>query len=426
MIAAENETIQVVPILVVATEERPTPVDQLEDRELERNISSFLDVVSLFKNSRTGQQEQRIKIQRLDGGGLGIRASRVVGVVGTKDLVVSIQPKIPEEHFYYLAVRGKIPARFSEHLLSLGQNRTPLDLIFLLFLTDLRHLLMTPLFTDYRQVEATDTWYGALDVMHVVKRYYQGLIEPRVITDELSPDMPVNRVLRAALHAISAMKGLDRYLVTTAQRMLPKFQGVGQLKSGDRRVSPARRMAHYRTTWTLANHILDGVSRTIRVGDSPCWCFLLPTPEIAENALRDILAEVLRDCRPAIQVAKGKIFTQPSTSYGQDPYFEPDLLFSDESGNRAVGDVKYKLAQGTPWENRADLNQALAFATAAGVKDALIVQFRDREPDEIPSLEVGSVTVRFVFWPTLGGDAMEARQKFEAQIRKWCDLVFPE
>lgn len=48
-----------------------------------------------------------------------------------------------------------------------------------------------------------ETWAGTLDLQYVSKRFYEGRLEPKSIVDELSPDMPVNCILKAALEIVA-------------------------------------------------------------------------------------------------------------------------------------------------------------------------------------------------------------------------------
>src|SRR5205814_9710564 len=124
-----------------------------------------------------------------------------------------------------------------------------------------------------------------------------------------------------------------------------------------------RRSGHYADALTLAKHVLHGQGRLFEHGVAPAWTFLIPTPRMVEDGLRNILAERLA---PVWDVRKRGHQLQGSTLT-----FNPDFLFQD---GLAVADVKYKLL-GSHW-TRPDLYEVLAFATAFKSTSCAVIQRR--------------------------------------------------
>ena len=155
---------------------------------------------------------------------------------------------------------------------------------------------------------------------------------------------------------------------------------VGELRPGDRSASVDRRTRHYADALSLAKHVLEGQGRLFEHGSAPTWTFLIPTPRMVEDGLRNMLVKRLA---PEWDVRKRGLQLEGSTLT-----FNPDLVFGH---GLAVGDVKYKLL-GADW-NRSDLYQVVTFATAYRSRHAVVLGFQrsDRQPSQ--AIQVGDVRV---------------------------------
>jgi 5-methylcytosine-specific restriction enzyme subunit McrC len=159
---------------------------------------------------------------------------------------------------------------------------------------------------------------------------------------------------------------------------------VSELEQGDLAARPDRRTAHYADAVTLARHILRGDRRTLEHGGQSAWTFLIRTPEMVEEGIRNALAARLphRSIRAASISLSGTHRTA-----------NPDILVDE---GLAVADVKYKLWDGD-W-NRPDLYQAVAFAAAVRTPHAAIVGFSGTATSPIPAVQWGDVEVRALNW----------------------------
>ena len=111
--------------------------------------------------------------------------------------------------------------------------------------------------------------------------------------------------------------------------------------------------------WMLARRVLRSAGRSLMGGGELMWTFLIRTPELIEDGVRSVLQEAL---------GTSVVMKKRQPLAGSELTFNPDLRFF---GNRAVGDVKYKLRAGD-W-NRADLYQVLSFAAGLRCFHAAIV-----------------------------------------------------
>lgn len=370
----------------------------------------------------------------------------VIGIISTKDIVIRIEPKINQTHFFRIVEAGYGGARCPFHRQPNNTQSTDqtdfLQLISQFFLDEVEYLTSKPLYRGYVDLELIgETWSGTLDVTHVVTTWFrEGRFEPKVSTTAFSVDIPVNRLLRAALLAIADLPSEDyKELAKEATLLLRLFDGVGRLLPGDMYATVERRMVDYETAVDFAKQILEGFGPGFSVGSNTTWCFLIQTPKLIENGIREILIQQLPEfvSLPKLTVARPPPFlAKHDPKYkGKKVSFEPDLVFRYDGQLIGVGDVKYSIwTEGAPWNPRDHVEQAIMFAAATGSKDALIIKFGDRKPStENTYFDFGldnSMRVTVAIWPTsepkadADADAakkafLEAKNAFLEQVKEW-------
>jgi 5-methylcytosine-specific restriction endonuclease McrBC regulatory subunit McrC len=236
--------------------------------------------------------------------------------------------------------------------------------------------------------------------------YYSGHLAFDCEYEDFTYNTPLNRVMRAAAHALVASPLLPKEIRARAMQVAARIEEADDLRPGDTRVKTDRRTAHYREPILLAKTIIQSLGRTPLAGGHVGWTFLIRTPEAVEEALRRFLAEALSD---------GSVHKTGLQLTGTSLTFNPDLVFSVPS---AVGDVKYKLSAGE-WI-RSDLYQLVAFATGFRVHRGLLVRFREPNVLMCRDLMVGDVHVSERTWPA---DplipAARAAAQFIDGVREW-------
>jgi Holliday junction resolvase len=96
----------------------------------------------------------------------------------------------------------------------------------------------------------------------------------------------------------------------------------------------------------------------------------------------------------------------------------PDLVFADNDGEGAVGDVKYRL--NTDGEiRRSDLNQVTTFATGFRSAKAVVVAFSAVEVGE--TVQIDAVQVRNLNWNRYAAEPEEAARKLADHIYRWLE-----
>jgi 5-methylcytosine-specific restriction endonuclease McrBC regulatory subunit McrC len=334
-----------------------------------------------LEDEEAGTGTGRIRFTRIESGRWKVEAHHLVGVIHAGDTTIEITPKIPLDHLMYLAEEADVLPKSARERASAVSASSLRNLVIHWFLEETERLLSLGLVRDYQeQVVTGETWGGTLDVLYVTDRFYQGTLEPRVTTDRYTVDSALNRVLRAGIARVASSGSMHSQ---RARRLLRSFAEIGALRPADLRVKPSRSTRHYTDAWRLAKQVLSSIGRAAQSGQVEGWSFVFSTPDLVEQGIRSIL-------RTELGVSTDR------RTYGEgEARFNPDLVFGEDL---AVGDVKYKVSDETDWTHwRGDLYQSLAFATAARVKDSVIVRF-----SEIPLVVVpvvaGDTQVSQLVW----------------------------
>jgi hypothetical protein len=369
---------------------------------------------------------------RPDGGGGGceVRVVNYVGVIGTRDLQMIVEPKIGVEHFDHLQrlAADEEAFRYERGRYGLEESDGYVPTVWFAYADALRETMRADLHQDY-EVRAEELPFvrGRLDPFRTSLNLQRGRLTFPVTYDELSPDNPINRVLRAAALAVARsawrfVSDLDfrphdpyRRLVTTMRESAYRLSEAGQLRPGDSDAPPPRLVRHQRRAYELAREVLRGSGRSLREGGRSVTSFLQRTPDVVEAAIRILLDQQLR---PALRVEK---LSMASASGRLS--FNPDLVI--HAARRGVGlavataDVKYTIRSSertatVDWP-RSVLNQAVAFATVFGVLRAFYVDFVKGDPIRVEPETIGSARYHHVSWP-LGWSPTDAANHVAKEV----------
>lgn len=336
-----------------------------------------------------GESEASATVIRVEPYGAGqwsVRVNDAIGVIALDDLELIVSPKIPLSHLLHLfAKSGQFPRLEEENQGLLDGSPDLWSLVAAWFITSAERLLRQELMRDYEDMfDELATVRGRLEPAPTASLYYSGRLAVACEFDEFSFDTPLNGVLRAAAAVVAKSPLLDGKLNRRAIRTLARMTDVGSLRAGDLVVHVDRRTGGYREPLALAHQVISGSGRDVSEGAEAAWTFLIRTPEMVEEGIRNILAERL----PGVLVTK-----EARTASGSKMTFNPDLVFNHGA---LVGDVKYKLAGGD-W-SRGDLYQAIAFAEAFRTRRACVVQFGRSDQAELPEVEVGLKRISPLRW----------------------------
>ena len=354
------------------------------------------------------RQRSVIRCERDSGDRWRVRVSDAVGLVAVGDLLIEVQPKIPQAHLLYLMEKGGHIPRLGEDRARAGDDRSLWDLVARWFLTEVERVLRRDLMRAYENhCDELKLIRGRVDPARTARSFYTGRIEFACEYDEFTIDNPLNRTLRAAARAVGGSPLLPWSERTRALGALARMEDVGPLRSGDTRAFVGRTTAHYQNAIALAHHILRGQGRLLEAGENVAWTFLLRTPEPVEDGIRKILSDRLG--HPWTVEKRGR------QAVGSKMTFNPDLVFS---GGLATGDVKYSVTS-KDWR-RSDLYQAIAFATIYETNEAAIIGFTLSGGVAPPPIDVGQMTIRHIDWAA--GSAVppdQAAAKLTDDIATW-------
>lgn len=349
-----------------------------------------------------------IEVRPNHNGDYEITFREVIGIVQLGSLRIRAIPKIPLDHFIYIASRSEFAPRLSSETATVEPGFEFLDILCRWFIDSAERLVRLGLRQDYTEnTQELEETRGRLLVCETATEVLKGRPVASCVFDELSFDTPLNRIVRTACQRVSCIEGISEDSRRRARRLVYRMDGVGQLRHADRRLKPDRLTKNYIHPISLARLILDGCGISLSDGQTQGTSFLLRTPEVIEDGLRSIIAEGL----PNIQVNKRRQMLGDSGIS-----MNPDIVF----GNRlAIADVKYKYF-GRDW-NRNDFNQIVAFATAFDSQRCALFGFVSDPVFPRPGIvQVGRVEATRIAWPVGSGTSPEAvSQTMLAGLSYW-------
>ena len=183
------------------------------------------------------RQRSVIRCERDSGDRWRVRVSDAVGLVAVGDLLIEVQPKIPQAHLLYLMEKGGHIPRLGEDRARAGDDRSLWDLVARWFLTEIERVLRRDLMRAYENhCDELKLIRGRVDPARTARSFYTGRIEFACEYDEFTIDNPLNRTLRAAARAVGGSPLLPWSERTRALGALARMEDVGPLRSGDTRL----------------------------------------------------------------------------------------------------------------------------------------------------------------------------------------------
>lgn len=351
-----------------------------------------------------------IEVKRGHVGGYEVVFREVIGVVKIGTLRIRVVPKIPWEHFVFIASRSEFSSRLSSNIATVEPGFEFLGMLCRWFIDAAERLVRIGIRREYGEItEEIEEVRGRLLPLNTAKEVLKGRPVASCTFDELSNDTPLNRIVRAGCERVSCLQGISEDSRRRARRLVYRMDDVGPLLHSDRRLRPDRLSKNYIHPISLARLILDGCGISLSDGKTRGTSFLLRTPEIIEDGLRSIIAEGL----PDLSVKKRRQMLGDSGIS-----MNPDIVF----GNRlALADVKYKYFK-RDW-NRNDFNQIVAFATAFHCERCALFGFvSDSIIPKTSIVQVGHIEATRISWPVgVGVSPIIVAQTMVDGLRNWLD-----
>lgn len=334
------------------------------------------------------QRESRIiRVESTRSGKYSVTVLDAVGALSIPGMTLIVKPKIPENHFNYIATRGLTSeGRFSRGALNLEKGVAFQDAVHLWFIQELEHLVSVGLSRDYIQREERIQFVrGSVNQLTTSLNLARGVLAIDCRFDEFETDHALNRVLKGALSAVIARGSSNMDLQFRASRLDRVMRDVSLPTPSDL-MAPRRNLrAIDADAFYLATEVLKAHGRTLSGGKSNSKSFLYKTPLFIERGLRQILHEGLR---PIKVTNDGRVLLPTSLRVN------PDLTIARPP---FTADVKYKNIK-DGWV-RQDLAQAVFFAAAYKSPISAVLSFGPSDVS-LPDVPVGAIKVSSVVWKT--------------------------
>jgi hypothetical protein len=341
--------------------------------------------------------------------------NNAIGVIGVDDLQIMVLPKIPTDHFGYLAAHAIDPAwlRLGNGQFQVEDDSGFLPSVWIAFLDALSVSLKADLHHDYIEIHDDPPFVrGGLDVRRTSINLACGKVAFPSNFEELSVDNPINRILRAASafverEACRILEGLVadekfrqrviyRLIADRARHAAYQLMQAGELLDDDLSAEVPRLAVHQQRALELARHILSGIGRTMMVGDKKVSCYLFATPPMIESGIRNLLNTHLNT---DMSVTK-------QTRTAAKLRFNPDLVVESFGlatyGVFATGDVKYRIRK-EDWP-RDVVEQAVVFADVFNASQGFFIDFSLTEDQPVTQSElIDSKLYHRISWPAREG-----------------------
>lgn len=334
------------------------------------------------------QSESRIiRVESTRSGKHSVTVLDAVGALSIPGMTLIVKPKIPENHFTYIAARGLTSeGRFSKGALNLETGLAFQDAVHLWFIQELEHVVSIGLSRDYIQRDDRIQFVrGSVNQLTTSLNLARGVLAIDCRFDEFETDHALNRVLKGALRAVISRGSSNLDLQFRATRLDRVMREVSLPTPSDL-VAPRRNMRPMDAdAFYLASEVLKSHGRTLSSGASNSKSFLYKTPLFIERGLRQILHEGLR---PIEVTNDGRVLLPTSLRVN------PDLTIARPP---FTADVKYKKIK-DGWV-RQDLAQAVFFASAYKSPISAVLSFGLSDVS-LPDVPVGAIKVSSVVWKT--------------------------
>jgi 5-methylcytosine-specific restriction enzyme subunit McrC len=348
-----------------------------------------------------------ISVERLRDGSCRVTFKDVIGMVRVGDKQISVKPKIPMNHFTYIASRSELAPRLSTTSTQVQEGIDFTALIARWCVDAAEVLLRQGLRKDYTdRTDELDQVQGSIHPMQTTMLNSIGV--PRAVCSfqEFTEDTMLNRLVKAACLNVARMDIIDPTVRSRARQVAYRMDDVGAMLQTDLRVQLDRLTANYSRLLNLSLLVLSGLGLTVAAGRHIGTAFLIRTPELIEDGLRSILKEGLQ----GIKVTKRRLMLGDSGLS-----INPDLVFGS---TLAVADVKYRLLE-KDW-SKSDFNQVVTFATGFHTNSAAVIGFSSGAEALPRPVSVGQVNVRAFSWGALKEvDPKTTASALTANLREW-------
>lgn len=350
-----------------------------------------------------GAESRVIDLRRHASGHYLCTIRNAVGVIALDGLRIFSEPKIPMEHFVYIAKHALFgDGRTVSSETSVGDGQSFLDLIAVWLVSSAMAVLRQGLSLDYETRNESITYVtGRINPVKTSLNLLRGNIAIQAEYEERTSNSPENRILGTALRLIRPDLLGTPELSRGLARLRSAFEGIEMMRSSDLLLQPRSFPSRYRKALDLASSLIKHAGLSLSAGNRSAQSFLVWTPRLIEDGIRQILR---RELAPIPIRAGARVLAPTSLRVN------PDLLVA---GPPFTADVKYKKF-GSSWDRR-DLAQAVFFAESFESPIAAVLGFSNG-PHLLPDVPVGTIRVTPIAWDISKGSTPEASASRVGQL----------
>ena len=309
-----------------------------------------------------------------------LRPDSKVGVVRLPDLTVEIRPKLPIDSVLFLASYALGAFKLKPDVADLDRSTDLVEAMVQIFHAAVRQATGRGLLQGYEtQEETLNVVRGRIRIEDQLRRRFGIAVPIEVRYDEFTPDIPANRLLKAAVRRLALLTQRSPHTRRLLSAMRAIFANVSDVeyRSTDLPDIPINPLnAHYQPALALAELILKSGTVKLAAGKVKSASFLIDMNKVFEDFVVVGLREALGLSDYAFpQEARGREFWLDAC---QKVQLKPDISWWRGDRCVFVGDAKYKRTTVHGAQNH-DIYQALAYAVAAGLPSALLIYAHDEQ-----------------------------------------------
>lgn len=319
-------------------------------------------------------RELSIDVTPSPGEGYVLTPGPKVGAVIIDDLAINIRPKFSITNLPFLLSFALDPDDWTDIGFDFQEEDSVVEAIIPGFVHQVGRALAPGVLHGYvTKEEALNTLRGRIRIDEQVRRRYGRLPPVEVAYDDYTPDIEVNRVIKAALASLRRL-GIRSSNLRSSLRSFDLELSEVSLVDYETMPLPDvvfnRLNAHYEPAVRLAMLILRATSFESTHGQVRSSSFLVNMNDVFENfvvvALREALALSSHTFPQGAEARSLKLDRQRSIN------LEPDISWWEGGQCLFVGDVKYKRTSPAGIIH-ADLYQLLSYTVASNLRAGLLI-----------------------------------------------------
>jgi 5-methylcytosine-specific restriction enzyme subunit McrC len=306
-----------------------------------------------------------------------LRPGSRVGTLVFEDLRVLIQPKVNLRNLFFLLGFGDRLIRWDPALFAYETEPDLLQAVGWAFEAEVARSLRQGLVRGYvSRAETLATVRGRIDFVAQQRRRHTRPFPLECVYEDYTEDIELNQIVKAAHWKLRRVHGLNQEL---AKRLLYRhrsFADVSDIEYPPLEVPTLvfdRLTEHWEGAARLAELVLRYETLLDREGMVMASSFIVDMNRLFEQFISRIAAD-------EAERAGWDLVPQAGRWLSPGIRMRPDLLLHRHGSDRAVSDVKYKELEIQDWP-RADLYQLLAYCSALGLPQGLLIYADYREPE---------------------------------------------